>query len=257
MKKIRTLLAVLAAVTALMTAPMTVSAHTPIFYPIEWTGEQIPVVEISNHGIDEIISIVKVIDEVDSDIPLESSAYTMTGDDSSTTITFNKSFLDTLEEGKHSYCVHIAYNDWRDDFFNLVTLEQDENEHCIFRGKIYGIESEIRVKELSCNIDIDPSLYTINIDKGDIEVVFDKDFIEENGDKITYLSASTEMYTETLHQRIYLRVSPDANSAETYETAYSDYQETGSPKTGDKGIAFASTMLLLSGAGILISRKRK
>ena len=34
-------------------------------------------------------------------------------------------------------------------------------------------------------------------------------------------------------------------------------KNTGSPKTGDKGVSLASSLLLLSGAGVLISRKRK
>ena len=34
-------------------------------------------------------------------------------------------------------------------------------------------------------------------------------------------------------------------------------KNTGSPKTGDKGVSLASSLLLLSGTGILISRKRK
>ena len=255
MRKIKSFLAVLAATAMLMTAPMAVSANSPKSpYDLSWSGDELPSLVFNWCSIDKFIKINVIFNE--NETPLESSAYTITGDESSTKLTFNKSYLDTLEEGEYNYRAYYSINEWRDDRVGTY-LYQDENDSCIFRGKINDVGSNTRVKQLSCNIELDPSVYTISVDNGNVEVVFDKKFIEENGDEITVLTFSTESYVETSSDWIRLNVSADTNSSEPETVVYSDYQDAGSPKTGDEGISAVSVFLALSGLTAYLSVKRR
>ena len=256
MRKIKSFLAVLAATAMLMTAPMAVSANSPKSpYDLSWSGDELPSLVFNWCSIDKFIKINVIFNE--NETLLDSSAYTITGDETAgTTITFNKEYLDTLVEGEYNYRAYYSINEWRDDRVGTY-LYQDENDSCIFRGKINDVGSNTRVKQLSCNIELDPSVYTISVDNGNVEVVFDKKFIEENGDEITVLTFSTESYVETSSDWIRLNVSADTNSSEPETVVYSDYQDVGSPKTGDEGISAVMALMAMSGVCIFVSRKKK
>ena len=220
---------------------------------ISWSGDELPSMEFGWQNINNFIGINAVVNETET--PLDSSAYTMTGDESSTTLTFNKSYLDTLEEGEYDYRAYYSVNDWIDDH-RAYALTQDENDPCVFRGKAHWSGDVFRIKDFYCYPEADPSLYTINTEGENVEVIFDKDFVEENGDKMV-VSFNTETYKETRYDWIKLNVSADANTAESYETVYSDYQETGAPKTGDEGISAVMALMALSGVCVFVSGKRK
>ncbi len=96
---------------------------------------------------------------------------------------------------------------------------------------------------------IDKSNYSYTQDGNTITFTFKESYLKTLGEGTRVFDAVFE--NNGLDNWVFITIEPAGSEPKQ------NVSNEGSPKTGDKGVSLASSLLLLSGAGVLISRKRK